>query len=351
MSIEKTARDLMSALAQKPQPAAYDTTATVTRVEGDTLWVHIPGGVEETPVKRTISAAAGDEIQIRVGGGQAWAVGNATVPPTGDGKALEALEEVERIERLKVGWAEIDEAIVNLLTAGVFTVKDANDNVVFYANADEGVASICGWHVLSNGFMYTEPGTNEVWSFSKDGITFGETYRIMPSVINGYTILGKIGFLPNIIPPRGITDCLCYIQSVGTGANARAELYLNGVNVGGAIADSGWETLTPLGSDFELYTSDSPVQYRKVGKMVEVRGVVKPKNGFAAGDTATIGTLPSGYCPDETRHFICQGSLQNKWLLMIGSTGTMTFARYGGDTAQAAGTSAWLPFNAVFLAG
>ena len=41
------------------KPKAYDTQATVTRIEGGTAWVHIPGGVAETPVKLTINAQAG----------------------------------------------------------------------------------------------------------------------------------------------------------------------------------------------------------------------------------------------------------------------------------------------------
>ena len=63
---------------------AYDTTATVRRIEGSTAWVHIPGGVDETPVRLTINAKAGDTVQLRVGGGSAWLVGNATAPPTDD---------------------------------------------------------------------------------------------------------------------------------------------------------------------------------------------------------------------------------------------------------------------------
>lgn len=63
---------------------AYDTTATVRRIEGSTAWVHIPGGVDETPVRLTISAKAGDTVQVRVGGGSAWLVGNQSAPPTDD---------------------------------------------------------------------------------------------------------------------------------------------------------------------------------------------------------------------------------------------------------------------------
>lgn len=69
---------------QDTSTKAYDTTATVRRIEGSTAWVHIPGGVDETPVRLTINAKAGDTVQLRVGGGSAWLVGNATAPPTDD---------------------------------------------------------------------------------------------------------------------------------------------------------------------------------------------------------------------------------------------------------------------------
>jgi hypothetical protein len=78
-----------------PQTQAYDTPATVTRIEGDTAWVHIPGGVDETPVKLTIAAKAGDTVQLRVGGGTAWLVGNRTAPPTDDTTADKAIEKAK----------------------------------------------------------------------------------------------------------------------------------------------------------------------------------------------------------------------------------------------------------------
>ena len=70
--------------------SAYDSVAEVRRVEGDTAWVHIAGGVDETPVKLTVAAKAGDTVQVRVGGGRAWITGNATAPPTDDTAANKA---------------------------------------------------------------------------------------------------------------------------------------------------------------------------------------------------------------------------------------------------------------------
>ena len=68
----------------KEKTKAYDTQATVTRVDGGTVYVHIPGGVDETPIDKTINANPGDIVQIRVANGRAWATGNASAPPTDD---------------------------------------------------------------------------------------------------------------------------------------------------------------------------------------------------------------------------------------------------------------------------
>ena len=63
--------------ANKKGTSAYDTQGQVIRIEGDTAWVHIPGGIDETPVRLTMNAKAGDTVQVRVSGGRAWLTGNA----------------------------------------------------------------------------------------------------------------------------------------------------------------------------------------------------------------------------------------------------------------------------------
>ena len=68
----------------KSELGSYDTTATVKRVEGSTAWVHIPGGVDETPVRLTMNAKAGDSVQVRVSDGKAFLAGNVSAPPTDD---------------------------------------------------------------------------------------------------------------------------------------------------------------------------------------------------------------------------------------------------------------------------
>lgn len=111
--------------AMKQTTTGYDTTAEVKRIEGGTAWVHIPGGVDETPVKLTIDAHAGDTVQVRVSGGSAWLVGNASAPPTDDRKAIEAREAA-------------DQAAIQALIAkqeAFDAQKEADQNAIDMANA------------------------------------------------------------------------------------------------------------------------------------------------------------------------------------------------------------------------
>ena len=82
-------RSLMESMQKTSQPktSPYDTTAEVRRIEDGIAWVHIAGGVDETPVKLTINAKEGDNVQVRVSGGTAFLVGNGTAPPTDDTRA------------------------------------------------------------------------------------------------------------------------------------------------------------------------------------------------------------------------------------------------------------------------
>ena len=85
-SLNRIKKNIIEAMqsANSQGTSAYDSVAEVRMVEGDTAWVHIAGGVDETPVKLTIAAKAGDTVQVRVGGGRAWITGNASAPPTDD---------------------------------------------------------------------------------------------------------------------------------------------------------------------------------------------------------------------------------------------------------------------------
>lgn len=87
-----TEKEFLKVLNNKDKgPKPYDTTAEVVRVEDGVAWVHIDGGVEETPAELTINAKKGDKVKVRLVGGQAFLIGNGTAPPTDDRVANNAL--------------------------------------------------------------------------------------------------------------------------------------------------------------------------------------------------------------------------------------------------------------------
>ena len=101
-----TEKEFLKVLNNKDKgPKPYDTTAEVVRVEDGIAWVHIDGGVEETPAELTINAVKGDHVKVRLVGGQAYLIGNGTAPPTDDRTAINALG-VASSAQLKAKTAE-----------------------------------------------------------------------------------------------------------------------------------------------------------------------------------------------------------------------------------------------------
>ena len=93
MNLTELVETLKESINKAPKP--FDTTAEVTRIEDDTAWVQIPGSDDETPVNLTIAAKEGDNVQVRVSGGNAFLVGNASAPPTDDATAIIAQGKAE----------------------------------------------------------------------------------------------------------------------------------------------------------------------------------------------------------------------------------------------------------------
>lgn len=117
--------------------------------------------------------------------------------------------------------------------------------------------------------------------------------------------------------------------------------------------ESIWQAAT-LSGGFNLYAAGQPVQYRRSGGVVELRGVIKPASTIAAGsDWVTITTLPVGYRPGGLNEVnqICQGGGACLWLLRVTTGGAVQLARYrAGADWEAATTSDRLPFSVIFLA-
>ena len=116
------------------------------------------------------------------------------------------------------------------------------------------------------------------------------------------------------------------------------------------IEDTEWLEAT-LTSDFQKYNnlSENVPKYRKVGKIVEIRGVVAPTSELAAGASKTIFTLPIGYRPSIGVSRLQQGSGKKSWLCRIETNGIVNFQRYGITTTEKCPTTDWLPFQMEFM--
>lgn len=180
-------------------PEAYDTTATVRRIENGKAYVHIPGGVDETPVDLTIDAAAGDTVQVRVSGGRAWLVGNRTAPPTDDTTARVAQNTAAKAEVRAEQAEETANAvngIANSALAQAAAAKQIADDTEQHfwfteTGTDTGAhitevpqeewedASDPNYHAGGNllartNGMAVRDGTTELASFGANGIQIGQ---------------------------------------------------------------------------------------------------------------------------------------------------------------------------------
>lgn len=179
-SMSQIKKDFLEAMKEsgKAKTKPYDTSATVRRIEGKTAWVHIDGGVDETPVQLTIDAKAGDTVKVRVSGGQAWIVGNGTAPPTDDTVAKRVEAKATIIERVVNTVKTVAEKAYKIAgnTDQYFWVTETGTDTGahiteipredFLADPDNGGGNLLA---RSNG-MAVRDGMAELATFSAEGL-------------------------------------------------------------------------------------------------------------------------------------------------------------------------------------
>lgn len=119
-----------------------------------------------------------------------------------------------------------------------------------------------------------------------------------------------------------------------------------------ATADSGWLTISPSSSFLAYATGENPT-YRRVGKVVNLIGELKPASSSVSintGTAVTACTLPAGFRPYRRVRFVCQGSGMNQFMLGVETNGTVSIGRYGTTSYASSITgSEWLPFCVTFI--
>lgn len=203
--------------ASTPRTQPYDTQATVTRIEGGVAWVHIPGGVDETPVKLTINAAVGDTVQVRVSGGRAFLVGNSTAPPTDDKLAKTVQKDLGVTNKLVSAVKKVAERASKIATSmnQYFWVSESgtSDNGVhitqvpqedFQADPESGGGNLLA---TSNGIAVRD-GLTELATFGATESRIGDvdSRHVVVGVdgvdvMDGNDLLMRLGFDPSSYVP------------------------------------------------------------------------------------------------------------------------------------------------------
>ena len=159
--------DLIRAMTEigksKQGTEPYDSTAQVVRVEGNTAWVHLPGGVDETPVQMTVNATPGDSVQVRVADGTAWIVGNATAPPTDDRVANVAKDSAD-VAKQTADTAR-EEAKKAASTATTYITDIDEDGVMVHPDGD----STTGWRI-ADALELLKSGVAYIKAWVEDGV-------------------------------------------------------------------------------------------------------------------------------------------------------------------------------------
>lgn len=182
MSMDQIIKQIMESLPKQSKTSAYDTQATVRRVENGTAWVHIPGGVDETPVRLTVNAEPGDTVQVRVSGGRAFLVGNATAPPTDDttaravGTKLTVTQKiVETVKKTAESAAKIATSTAQYFwvsTGG--TDNGAHITAIPQEQFEADPSNGGGNTLLTSSGVAVRDGLTELATFSADGVEFGD---------------------------------------------------------------------------------------------------------------------------------------------------------------------------------
>lgn len=223
--------------ASTPRTQPYDTQATVTRIEDGVAWVHIPGGVDETPVKLTINAAVGDTVQVRVSGGRAFLVGNSTAPPTDDKLAKTVQKDLGVTNKIVTAVKKVAERASKIATSmnQYFWVVESgtSDNGVhitqipqseFQADPESGGGNLLA---TSNGIAVRD-GLEELATFGAGESRIGSTEdgeyntRMSSNGINYY--LGDMPIVKNnvtLLDTDNDSESDYYQYTLGT-ANDRA---------------------------------------------------------------------------------------------------------------------------------
>ena len=334
----KIVKDLYTTIRQadKKGTQAYDTPATVTRIEGETAWVHIPGGVDETPARRTIDAKKGDSVQVRVSGGSAWLVGNASAPPTDDTTAKVAKGAAESAYKYAaIASEKAEDAIYDAGRARAAANRAEQSASDAQDSADEALASAHNaneYAVRALGNLSTVQSVVETlnWITAHGTMTLTTDTALDPTHVyfvrdnNGDYEVGSYRY--SVVTEPNVDDIGTYYElSIDESLNNYVGTHL-------AVTGEGlWLIPETLNGNRVLIATGSGTTYTSAGTyVIGPSGEVLAK--FSANG-AQIGALNTGNV-----------QIQSSGIDFYGGDGTANLAHIGYDTGQAESGTAVAPY-------
>lgn len=215
-----------------------------------------------------------------------------------------------------------------------------NNNKIFDANGYQGAtsSSTSNKGVITETQYQTYKDMTYVTPFffrgSTDG-TFNELYDI--PLEEAYEVLDDIPV--RIYNGKNIFGITTWLK----------QWFYDKDEIDTEINDSGWQPLTYV-SGYQNYDTTHPLEIRRVGKLVEIRGAFKPTAAKTASTSAVqFATIPSGYRPStQYRSAMCQGGGVNRFMVTAGTDGSLAWQRYG-TTSSINLPVTWLSVHITYM--
>lgn len=112
------------------------------------------------------------------------------------------------------------------------------------------------------------------------------------------------------------------------------------------LYDSGWTSLK-CGDGMSAYSaSDAPV-IRRVGHVVELKGILRNSTTFPDHDSLLTG-IPTDMCPKTNVWSVQQGDGMNRWFCIVSNDGKVKLERYGTTSSIRLPVNQCLPIHATW---
>lgn len=324
---EKLANKAVRSIKMTAPKQIIEERAKVVRVEGNTAYVHLAGGVDETPVQMTINAEVNDDVLIKRVNGKAWIAGNVTAPPTDDKVAKRADQKANDTYRFTSEVNEKAENAQKIARDGAqyfWFLEEAGDvptgvgtgahiseipKEEFLADPTNGGGNLLA---RSNGVAVRD-GLTELASFGATGAQIGKTSE------------GHINIESDEVNFYNGEKALCSFSAGGGSSNSLTNIWTKGGRMLD-IASIDFDA-DPVGiGDILLYPSTISMTARRANNSKEARLTLQVATDFSTRIALTADkVMVNGYTLDN-------------FVLSHGTSGSWKYEKWNSGKVEAWGT-------------